>query len=505
MLKHKGDLLVERDLMVGRRLTTTLAVNMPNWSTAKNYIIGDVIIQNNIQYSCLVSHTSGVFATDLGNVNWVALSSSSSGSGTVTSVGFTNANGFTGTIATPTTTPTLTLGTSVTGLLKGNGTAISAAVAGTDYVVPNAAITAGTGTKITYDAKGLVTSSTNATATDIVNTPSGNLAGTTVQVALNELQGDVDTINTNITALVTLSGVVAGSTNLGTFTGSTIADNLTEKAALQSIETAIEGKLTSITPQVDGVTSTQFVQTLAADGISKTSTLNIKSMIGSNGTIAGQSGLVPTPAIADNTKFLRGDGTWAVTSGGGITGISVQEEGTLLGTASTVDTINIVGTGTTATRSGNTVTITSVNSFKYVLSSVTGSAGITCRVKGTPGITLAKTTASIFTFTIPAGGYIDNHEVFFPAGENPAATLTFVYNYTSNTITNQGTSTLDAPTYTGWFSSAVPIDIYHSRAIGSASDIYQQVIAVGSGNFTTQLELNSTGLSSGDIIIKAKF
>lgn len=43
----------------------------------------------------------------------------------------------------------------------------------------------------------------------------------------------------NINALITLSGVAAGSTNLGTFTGTTIPDNSTIKAALQSIETAL--------------------------------------------------------------------------------------------------------------------------------------------------------------------------------------------------------------------------------------------------------------------------
>jgi hypothetical protein len=54
-------------------------------------------------------------------------------SGTVTSVSVVSANGLAGTVATATTTPAITLSTTVTGLLKGNGTAISAAVANTDY------------------------------------------------------------------------------------------------------------------------------------------------------------------------------------------------------------------------------------------------------------------------------------------------------------------------------------------------------------------------------------
>jgi hypothetical protein len=56
--------------------------------------------------------------------------------GTVTSASVVSANGFAGTVATATSTPAITVTTSVTGVLKGNGTAISAAVAGTDYATP---------------------------------------------------------------------------------------------------------------------------------------------------------------------------------------------------------------------------------------------------------------------------------------------------------------------------------------------------------------------------------
>ena len=58
------------------------------------------------------------------------------GNGTVTDVSVITANGLGGTVATSTTTPAITLTTSVTGVLKGDGTAISAATAGTDYLAP---------------------------------------------------------------------------------------------------------------------------------------------------------------------------------------------------------------------------------------------------------------------------------------------------------------------------------------------------------------------------------
>jgi len=60
--------------------------------------------------------------------------------GTVTSLSVVSANGFAGT-SSGGATPALTLTTTITGLLKGNGTAISAATAGTDYLVPSAPVT----------------------------------------------------------------------------------------------------------------------------------------------------------------------------------------------------------------------------------------------------------------------------------------------------------------------------------------------------------------------------
>lgn len=57
---------------------------------------------------------------------WILLDAAA-GDGTVTSVSVSSANGFAGSVANPTTTPAITLSTSITGVLKGNGTAISAA------------------------------------------------------------------------------------------------------------------------------------------------------------------------------------------------------------------------------------------------------------------------------------------------------------------------------------------------------------------------------------------
>lgn len=72
--------------------------------------------------------------------------------------------------------------------------------------------------------------------------------GTTVEAALDEAldaaqaaQSDATAALNDAAKLVTLSGVAAEAENLGTFTGTTIADNKTIKEALQALETAVEG------------------------------------------------------------------------------------------------------------------------------------------------------------------------------------------------------------------------------------------------------------------------
>jgi hypothetical protein len=64
------------------------------------------------------------------------------------------ANGFAGTYS----GTALTVSTTITGLLKGNGTAISAATAGTDYVIPSGSITG---------TAGNITATTNSTLTTL--------------------------------------------------------------------------------------------------------------------------------------------------------------------------------------------------------------------------------------------------------------------------------------------------------------------------------------------------
>jgi hypothetical protein len=85
--------------------------------------------------------------------------------GTVTNVSVVSANGFAGTVATATTTPTITLSTTITGVLKGNGTAISAAVANTDYVPLSTVLTKTADYAITGTDTWIINNKTGSTFT----------------------------------------------------------------------------------------------------------------------------------------------------------------------------------------------------------------------------------------------------------------------------------------------------------------------------------------------------
>jgi len=184
------------------------------------------------------------------NVPWTDTNSG----GTVTSASVVSANGFAGTVATATTTPAITLTTSITGVLKGNGTAISAAVSGTDYAP------ATSGTSILY------------------GNGSGGFSNVTVGSGLSFTAGTLSasggggmTYPTGSGIAVVVSGTSWGTTLTapsGTIVGTSDTQTLTNKRITSRTSTTTS----SATPTINTDTTDQFGLTAQAVDITSFTT-----------------------------------------------------------------------------------------------------------------------------------------------------------------------------------------------------------------------------------------
>jgi hypothetical protein len=123
---------------------------------------------------------TGISVSPAGGTGNVTVAATGSGTGTVTSVGVIAANGFSGSVGTPTTVASISVSTTVTGLLKGNGTAVVAATNGTDYLAPG---TSSTGTLVMNGNPITGVTQINPTvATVTVTSNAGTVAGHTSRI-----------------------------------------------------------------------------------------------------------------------------------------------------------------------------------------------------------------------------------------------------------------------------------------------------------------------------------
>ena len=144
----------------------------------------------------------------------------------------------------------------------------------------------------------------------------------TIKAAIQALETAVEAAGsaTSLNAVIadasdlqTLTGIADGNSNLGTFTGSTIADSTNIKAALQALETALEAQslsglgVTSSAAELnilDGVTSTTAELNLL-DGVTAT-TAELNILDGVTSTAAELNILDGVTATAAELNILDG-------------------------------------------------------------------------------------------------------------------------------------------------------------------------------------------------------
>lgn len=438
-------------------------------------------------------------------------------SGTVTSVSVVSANGLAGTVATATSTPAITLSTTVNGILQGDGTAISAAS------------TTGTGSVVLATSPTLVTPilgvATATTLNRVTVTPPA--AGSTLTIQ------DGFTLTVNANALlsgtntgdqtITLTGDVTGS-GTGSF-AATIANNAVTLAKMATMTTAsFLGRNTAGTGNPEVLSAT-------------TSTAILNAMVGDSGA-GGTKGMVPAPAAGDAaaTKFLKADGTWAVPAGTGAGTVNSVAVATANGFAGTVaDPTNnaiitvkttitgvLSGNGTaisaaSTTGSGNVVLATSPTLVTpalgtptaVVLTSGTGlpiSTGVTGLGTGVATFLATPSSANLAAAVTDETGSGLLVFATSPTLTTPtigAATATTINKVTITAPATAATLTLaDGTTFTGPASSGTAMTLGNVETVTGAKTFNDgKLLLAGSSSGTTTLK--ATAAASGTVTLPA--
>jgi len=258
------------------------------------------------------------------------------GSGTVTSVSVTSANGFAGTVATATTTPAITISTSINApILAGNGTALIAATttgSGTTVVLATAPVFP---TTITVGAQGGATGSVllKGTTSGTVTLKTADAAGTWT-FTLPVIDGDAGQVLSTDGSGIT-SWISAGA---GTVTAVSVATaNGVSGSSSGGATPALTFTLGAITPTtVNGNTFTAGTYTLTGTAAKTLTFSNSLTLAGTDGTVMTFPTTSATIARTDAANTFTGVQT--ISSSPIISAATASE---MLGTSATKEVVSL--------------------------------------------------------------------------------------------------------------------------------------------------------------------
>jgi 6-phosphogluconolactonase (cycloisomerase 2 family) len=219
--------------------------------------------------------------------------------GTVTSVSVNTANGFSGTVSNPTTTPAISIQTSITGILKGNGTAVSAATA-SDIITSNVLTLAGATIKSTIDGinSNIIDLSPiipPATTNVLINNGNNTLTST-----VNSVSSTDDIITTN--TITRTTNAISTQVNGITSTTQPIIDTNTLNRSGSSLTSTVNGVNSSsvtIQPPISSPTNNNLVA-MDVSGIVKDAGVSVTTSAASNDNTN-----VPTTAAVQTNLALK--------------------------------------------------------------------------------------------------------------------------------------------------------------------------------------------------------
>lgn len=288
------------------------------------------------------------------------------GAGTVTTVSVVSTHGFSGTVANPTSTPAITISTTATGVLLGNGSSISASNVITDSgtnvgigsVNPgqlldvkgtiratSLSVFGGLSTGF-VKANGSIDSSSYITGNQTV-TLSGDTTGSGTTAITTTLK-NTGTAGTYRSTTFDAQGRETSGTNPTTFSGYAISDTSANLAAALTDETGTGAAVfasspTLVTPALGTPASgvmTNVSGTAASLTAGNVSTIASLISQGTNVTITG-GGTIASPYVINSSSSGSGTNYWNLDTGGNVGISTVYNVG--IGTSQHLNLLDVSG------------------------------------------------------------------------------------------------------------------------------------------------------------------